>query len=90
MPPGPCVWPSTTPSAARSTPPPGATPGAWTTVGLAPLPPVAYPNRYATAGQVGALRFAGDYYVVVHLAAQVADDFGQGPFGLTLRLRSRG
>ncbi|CAL9514029.1 hypothetical protein [Streptomyces sp. enrichment culture] len=64
--------------------------GRRTTVGLAPLPPVAYPNRYATAGQVGALRFAGDYYVVVHLAAQVADDFGQGPFALTLRLRLGG
>ncbi|WP_239109570.1 hypothetical protein [Streptomyces coelicoflavus] len=64
--------------------------GRRTSVGLAPLPPVAYPNRYATAGQVGALRFAGDYYVVVHLAAQVADDFGEGPFGLTLRLRLGG
>ncbi|MET9355129.1 hypothetical protein ABZY14_19415 [Streptomyces sp. NPDC006617] len=64
--------------------------GRTTTVGLAPLPPVAYSNRYATAGQVGALRFAGDYYVVVHLAAQVADDFGQGPFALTLRLRLGG
>ncbi|WP_404793165.1 hypothetical protein [Streptomyces tendae] len=64
--------------------------GRRTSVGLAPLPPVAYPNRYATAGQVGALRFAGDYYVVVHLAAQVADDFGQGPFALTLRVRLGG
>ncbi|MGX1119342.1 hypothetical protein RKD37_004705 [Streptomyces ambofaciens] len=64
--------------------------GRRTTVGLAPLPPVAYPNRYATAGQVGALRFAGEYYVVIHLAAQVADDFGQGPFGVTLRLRLGG
>ncbi|MEU9600065.1 hypothetical protein AB0E06_25055 [Streptomyces sp. NPDC048109] len=64
--------------------------GRRTTVGLAPLPPVAYPNRYATAAHVGALRFAGDYYVVVHLAAQVADHFGPGPFGLTLRLRLGG
>ncbi|MEV4045209.1 hypothetical protein [Streptomyces sp. NPDC049744] len=64
--------------------------GRRTTVDLAPLPPVAYPNRYATAGQVGALRFAGEYYVVIHLAAQVADDFGQGPFGVTLRLRLGG
>ncbi|MFE1044490.1 hypothetical protein ACFW5S_01125 [Streptomyces olivaceus] len=59
-------------------------------VGLAALPPVAYPNRYASSRQVGALRFAGDYYLVVHLAAQVADDFGDGPFGLTLRVRLRG
>ncbi len=60
------------------------------TVALAPLPPVAYANRYAANGQAGALRFAGDYYVVVHLAAQVADDFGTGPFTLTLRLRLAG
>ncbi|MFG3247845.1 hypothetical protein [Streptomyces sp. NPDC048187] len=64
--------------------------GRATTVGLAPLPPVAYANRYAGAAQTGALRFAGDYYVVVHLAAQVADAFGRGPFGLTLRLRVGG
>ncbi|MFI7348992.1 hypothetical protein ACIBSR_22340 [Streptomyces sp. NPDC049936] len=60
------------------------------TVGLAALPPVAYPNRYATSGQVGAVRFAGDYYLVVHLAEQVAEDFGEGPFGLTLRVGLRG
>ncbi|MEU9643581.1 hypothetical protein [Streptomyces sp. NPDC048188] len=64
--------------------------GRATTVGLAPLPPVAYANRYASEAQTGALRFAGDYYVVVHLAAQVADSFGQGPFGLTLRLHVGG
>ncbi|MFC5016742.1 MULTISPECIES: hypothetical protein [Streptomyces] len=64
--------------------------GRRTTVGLAPLPPVAYSNRYAPAGQVGAMRFAGDYYVVVHLAAQTADAFGEGPFALTLRLRLGG
>lgn len=60
------------------------------TVGLAALPPVAYPNRYAPGRQAGAMRFAGDYYVVVHLAAQVAEDFGEGPFRLTLRVRLRG
>lgn len=27
---------------------------------------------------------------MIHLAAQVADDFGQGPFALTLRLRLGG
>ncbi|MFJ7767745.1 hypothetical protein ACIQ1J_04825 [Streptomyces sp. NPDC097107] len=61
-----------------------------TSVALAPLPPVAYANRYATDGQTGAMRFAGSYYLVVHLAAQVADDFGDGPFGLTLRVRLGG
>jgi hypothetical protein len=64
--------------------------GRRTTVSLAPLPPVAYANRYATDGQTGAMRFAGAYYLVVHLAAQVADDFGEGPFGLTLRVRLGG
>ncbi|MFE1024712.1 hypothetical protein ACFW5I_09120 [Streptomyces sp. NPDC058818] len=61
-----------------------------TSVALAPLPPVAYANRYATDAQAGAMRFAGSYYLVVHLAAQVADDFGDGPFGLTLRVRLGG
>ncbi|MFE0854350.1 hypothetical protein [Streptomyces mutabilis] len=64
--------------------------GRQATVGLAPLPPVAYANRYAADGQVAAMRFAGAYYLVVHLAAQVADDFGDGPFGLTLRVRLGG
>lgn len=36
------------------------------------------------------MRFAGSYYLVVHLAAQVADRFGAGPFGLTLRVRVAG
>ncbi|MFC7881742.1 hypothetical protein ACFUVV_07700 [Streptomyces sp. NPDC057376] len=60
------------------------------TVALSPLPPVGYANRYDTDGQVAAMRFAGAYYLVVHLAAQAADDFGQGPFGLTLRVRLGG
>ncbi|MFB7242468.1 hypothetical protein ACFCYX_08360 [Streptomyces populi] len=53
---------------------------------LAPLPPVAYENRYALSDRVSGMRFAGSYYLVVHLAAQVADRFGEGPFGLTLRV----
>jgi hypothetical protein len=36
------------------------------------------------------MRFAGSYYLVVHLAAQVADKFADGPFGLTLRVRVDG
>ncbi|MFF3886738.1 hypothetical protein [Streptomyces sp. NPDC001914] len=57
---------------------------------LDPLPPVAYENRYALADRVSGMRFAGSYYLVVHLAAQVADRFGEGPFGLTLRVRVDG
>ncbi|MFE1011296.1 hypothetical protein ACFW4M_08365 [Streptomyces sp. NPDC058794] len=64
--------------------------GRQTTVGLSPLPPVDYANRYDTDGQVAAMRFAGDYYLVVHLAAQATGDFGEGPFGLTLRVRLGG
>ncbi|MGC9378714.1 hypothetical protein [Streptomyces sp. MH13] len=64
--------------------------GRRTTVGLAPLPPVAHANRYATGRQTSAMRFAGAHYLVVHLAAQVADDFGEGPFALTLRVRLEG
>ncbi|MYR41208.1 hypothetical protein [Streptomyces sp. SID5910] len=64
--------------------------GRQVTAALAPVPPVAYANRYATDDRVSGMRFAGDYYLVVHLAAQVADDFGEGPFPLVLRLRYEG
>ncbi|MCX4882108.1 hypothetical protein OG971_21590 [Streptomyces sp. NBC_00847] len=57
---------------------------------LAPLPPVGYANRYAATAPVNVMQFAGSYYLVVHLAAGVAEDFGDGPFGLTLRVRVEG
>ncbi|MEU6403952.1 hypothetical protein [Streptomyces sp. NPDC046985] len=57
---------------------------------LAPLPPVAYANRYGFADPVKAMRFAGSYYLVVHLAAQTADLFGAGPYAVTLRVRVSG
>ncbi|WP_406502272.1 hypothetical protein [Streptomyces sp. NBC_00500] len=57
---------------------------------LDPLPPVAYENRYAFNDRVSGMRFAGSYYLVVHLAEQVADKIGDGPFGLTLRVRVDG
>ncbi|MER6783502.1 hypothetical protein ABT330_02375 [Streptomyces sp. NPDC000658] len=57
---------------------------------LAPVPPVRYVNRYASASATKALRFAGSYYLVVHLAAQVDERFGPGPYGLTLRVRVDG
>lgn len=53
---------------------------------LAAVPPVDYTNRYAGSEQVNGMRFAGSYYLVVHLAARVAEEFGAGPFGLTLRV----
>ncbi|WP_243878068.1 hypothetical protein [Streptomyces sp. SUK 48] len=55
-------------------------------VALAPLPPVEYANRYAAPAAVGALRFAGDYYLVLHLSDQLAGPFGQGPYEVTLRV----
>src|SRR5690606_21434189 len=36
------------------------------------------------------MRVAGSYYLVAHLAADVADDFGTGPVPLTLRIRLDG
>ncbi|MEV5882318.1 hypothetical protein AB0L74_06285 [Streptomyces sp. NPDC052020] len=60
--------------------------GSPVTAGLPPLPPVAYANRHAAADKVSGMRFAGAYYLVAHLAARVADDFGGGPFALTLRV----
>ncbi|MFD4622011.1 hypothetical protein [Streptomyces sp. NPDC058475] len=57
---------------------------------LDPLPPVAFENRYAFSDRVSGMRFAGSYYLVVHLAEQVADEIGEGPFGLTLHVRVAG
>ncbi|MBB6415972.1 hypothetical protein [Streptomyces sp. AK010] len=57
---------------------------------LPPLPPVDHANRYAATAQAGALRFAGSYYLVAHLSDAVADTFGNGPFVMTLRVRTSG
>ncbi|MFI7014433.1 hypothetical protein [Streptomyces sp. NPDC050164] len=57
---------------------------------LPPLPPVDHANRHAVIGQVGAMRFAGSYYLVAHLAKSVTDSFGDGPFLMTLRVRVSG
>lgn len=57
---------------------------------LAPLPPVEYANRYAVPAGVTSVRFAGDYYLVLHLSEQMTGTFGRGPFGVTLRVRLAG
>jgi hypothetical protein len=57
---------------------------------LAPVPPVAHANRYAVSAPVNGMRFAGSYYLVVHLAAQVGEKFGDGPYGVVLRVGVRG
>ncbi|KUN83923.1 hypothetical protein AQJ66_17325 [Streptomyces bungoensis] len=57
---------------------------------LAPLPPVEYTNRYAVPSAQNAMRFAGDYYLALHLSERMTGIFGQGPFGVTLRVRTDG
>ncbi|WP_030898254.1 hypothetical protein [Streptomyces sp. NRRL S-474] len=57
---------------------------------LPALPPVDHANRHAPTDQIGAMRFAGSYYLVAHLAEDVADSFGDGPFAMTLRVRVSG
>ena len=64
--------------------------GAQTSATLAPLPPVAYANRHAAGDRTSGMRFAGWYYLAVHLGAHVADRFGNGAFGLILRVRVSG
>lgn len=64
--------------------------GSQKSAALPPVPPVRYANRYAPTDPTESLRFAGAYYLVVHLAGQVADRFGEGPYGLTLRVRVGG
>ncbi|MET8950530.1 hypothetical protein ACWEO4_04605 [Streptomyces sp. NPDC004393] len=64
--------------------------GAQTSAALDPLPPVDYANRGAVGSRAGGMRFAGWYYLAVHLGAPTAERFGSGPFGLTLRVRVSG
>ncbi|MFJ9834922.1 hypothetical protein ACIRU2_26635 [Streptomyces sp. NPDC101169] len=60
------------------------------TAALDPLPPVEYANRYAVLTGENAVRFAGDYYLVLHLSEKMADTFGTGSFHVTLRVRVDG
>ncbi|MER5431037.1 hypothetical protein [Streptomyces sp. NPDC002588] len=57
---------------------------------LDPVPPVRYGNRYAPTDPVSSLRFAGSYYLVVHLASGIGEQFGDGPYEVTLRVRLDG
>ncbi|MDX2912726.1 hypothetical protein [Streptomyces griseiscabiei] len=57
---------------------------------LDPLPPVAYENRFSLDGEVSGMRFAGWYYLVLHLGTSVAERYGEQPVGLTLRVRLEG
>ncbi|MEU3044911.1 hypothetical protein ABZ705_00025 [Streptomyces sp. NPDC006984] len=51
-----------------------------------PLPPVAHENRHDSDSSVGAMRFAGWYYLSVTLSPETAQSFGDGPLPLTLRV----
>ncbi|MFE9020273.1 hypothetical protein ACFYNL_17170 [Streptomyces sp. NPDC007808] len=64
--------------------------GRRTAVALPPLPPVAYENRFAVPARYQGMRFAGSYYLVVHLADDVGEKHGDGPFELRLRVRVDG
>ncbi|MGJ5805628.1 hypothetical protein ACSCB1_42040 [Streptomyces europaeiscabiei] len=57
---------------------------------LEPLPPVAYENRFSPDDEVSGMRFAGWYYLALHLGTSVADRYGEEPLGLTLRVRLEG
>lgn len=60
------------------------------TTALKPLAPVAYENRFSPMDRVAGTRFAGWYYLSVHLNPQVARQFGKGALDLTLRVNVDG
>jgi len=57
---------------------------------LEPLPAVAYENRYTPDDRINGMRFAGWYYLAVHLGAEAAAKFGDGPIELILSVRVSG
>ncbi len=57
------------------------------TTALKPLPPVEYRNRYDFSSQVGAMRFAGWYYLSVTLSPKVAESYGKDPIALTMTVQ---
>ncbi|WP_327718156.1 hypothetical protein OG381_24285 [Streptomyces sp. NBC_00490] len=60
--------------------------GTQKTDSLDPLAPVDYTNRYDSSRQVRAMRFAGSYYLALHLSSAMAEKYGDKPFGVTLRV----
>ncbi|WP_405734513.1 hypothetical protein OG885_22805 [Streptomyces sp. NBC_00028] len=57
---------------------------------LGSLPPVDYANRYASRDSVDGTRFAGTYYLALHLAEGMGEEYGSGPYAVTLRVRVDG
>lgn len=64
--------------------------GKSTSVSLDPLPPVAYENRYSSTSSVGAMRFAGWYYLSVSLSPKVAEAYGDKAIPLSLKVTVKG
>ncbi|WP_052744631.1 hypothetical protein, partial [Streptomyces odonnellii] len=60
------------------------------TTALDALPPVAYENRFGSRAGDKEMRFAGWYYLKVSLNPQVGEEFGPGPYGLTMRVDVEG
>ncbi|MFE7128316.1 hypothetical protein [Streptomyces sp. NPDC057617] len=60
------------------------------TTALDPLPPVAYENRFGSRAGDKEMRFAGWYYLKVSLNPQLGEEFGPGPYGLTMRVDIKG
>ncbi|WP_328911236.1 hypothetical protein OG230_17885 [Streptomyces sp. NBC_00234] len=58
-------------------------------VALDPLPPVDYRNRFASASDVSAMRFAGWYYLSVTLSPEVAKSYGDEAIQLRLKVNVR-
>jgi hypothetical protein len=57
---------------------------------LDPVPPADYSNRYDASARVRAVRFAGFYYLALHLSERMAEKYGDEPLGVTLRVRVDG
>ncbi|WP_329337067.1 hypothetical protein OG866_21845 [Streptomyces sp. NBC_00663] len=64
--------------------------GSQKSASLGSLPPVDYANRYASLGSVSGTRFAGTYYLALHLAEGMGEEYGTGPYEVTLRVRVEG
>ncbi|MFF5567731.1 hypothetical protein ACFY7Z_20210 [Streptomyces sp. NPDC012623] len=60
------------------------------TATIAPLPPVAYENRFGYSSGDRDMRFAGWYYLRVSLNPEVGAAFGDKPLPLTLRVNVEG
>ncbi|GHH70316.1 hypothetical protein GCM10018793_04160 [Streptomyces sulfonofaciens] len=61
-----------------------------TSAAFGSLPPVAYRNRGSVDPRVSGMRFAGWYYLVVNLNPQLAEEYGDQAYAVTLQVRVSG